>query len=293
MSKRDQTVLLRITPLLFVLLWSSGFIGARMGAPYSEPMTFLALRFGIVTVLLLVLAFLLRARWPSPRKAAHAFISGLLIHGLYLGAAFWAIDDGLSAALVALVMGIQPVLTTFFARFVLKERITRHHIIGFVLGLFGILMVMIPRLDAGNLSITPWQIAAAFGAMLSISFGTIYQKRFASKLDVRSATVFQYGAATLLCGSLSFLTETQTIIWSGEFIFALVWLIFVLSIGAIFLLLWMIEHGAVSKVAALFYLVPAVTAILAFLLFDEPITPLQILGIIITATGVLLANRGK
>lgn len=291
MPKFDQTLILRAAPFLFVLLWSTGFIGARMGAPYSEPMTFLALRFGIVTLLLLALSFVLRPRWPSPRDAAHAFISGLLIHGMYLGAVFWAIDDGLSAALVALVMGIQPVLTTFFARLVLKEAVTRYHIIGFAFGLLGILLVLVPRLDSGALSVTPAQIAAAFAAVLSISFGTIYQKRFASTLDMRSATVFQYGAATLLCGGLSYLTETQTLIWSGEFIFALVWLIFVLSIGAIFLLLWLIEHGAVSNVATLFYLVPAVTALLSFLLFDEPITLLQILGIVITATGVVLANR--
>ncbi|WP_319532523.1 DMT family transporter [uncultured Cohaesibacter sp.] len=291
MPKLDQTALVRAAPFVFVVLWSSGFIGARMGAPYSEPMTFLTVRFSIVTIILFALALLMRARWPSPRRAAHAFVSGLLIHGFYLGAAFWAIDDGLSAALVALVMGLQPVLTTFFAHFVLKEKITRFHLMGFVLGLFGILLVLIPRLDAGTLSITPWQILAAFAAVLSISLGTIYQKRFASNLDVRSATVFQYAAASLLCGSLSLLTETQTIVWSGEFIFALFWLIVVLSIGAIFLLLWLIEHGAVSNVAALFYLVPAVTAVLSFLLFDEPITLLQIVGTAITATGVILANR--
>ena len=287
------SLLTRLTPVLFVLLWSTGFIGARMGAPYSEPMTFLTLRFVAVMGILLVLALIQRAPWPSPRNAFHAFITGLMIHGIYLGAVFWAIDDGMPAGLVALVMGLQPILTAFFAYMLLGEAITRNHLWGFLFGVVGIGLVLTPRLSGGAFSVTPLQITVALLAVVSISGGTIYQKRFATSLDMRTATVWQYLAASLLCGLASLATETQTIIWSGEFLFALAWLTLVLSIGAIFLLLFLIEHGAVANVAALFYMIPAVTAVISYLLFDEPITPSQIVGILITGGGVFLASRSK
>ena len=281
----------QFAPVLFVLMWSTGFVGARMGAPYSEPMTFLALRFAMVLVILVPISVLLRARWPSPRDAMHAFVSGLLIHGIYLACIFWAIDDGMPAGLAALIIGLQPVLTAFFARMVLKEAITRNHLLGFLLGLIGITLVLLPRLQGGAFSVEPVQILATLISVLAISFGTIYQKRFAANLDMRTATVWQYLAAGLMCALLSFATETQTIVWSGEFIFALGWLVLVLSIGAIFLLLWLIEQGAVSNIAALFYMIPAVTAVISYFLFEEPITMIQIVGIVITATGVILASR--
>lgn len=286
-------VLAQFVPALFVLLWSTGFIGARLGAPYSEPMTFLSIRFGVVLALLIPLALFLRAKWPSPREAFHAFMTGLMIHGLYLVGVFWAIDNGMPAGLTALVMGLQPILTAFFARAILKEAITKNHIIGFVLGTLGISLVLLPRLQGGEFSVTPWQILASLVAVLGISAGTIYQKRFASNLDMRTATVWQYLAAGLLCSALSFATETQTIEWTGEFLFALGWLVLVLSIGAIFLLLFLIENGAVSNIAGLFYMVPAVTAVISYVLFDEPITLMQIVGIVITGTGVFLASHNK
>ncbi|WP_319496416.1 DMT family transporter [uncultured Cohaesibacter sp.] len=293
MFSRSADLLSRLAPLLFVVLWSTGFVGSRMGAPYSEPLTFLTMRFGSVLVLLLAIALIQKVRWPSPRQSAHAFVSGFMIHGLYLTGVFWAIDNGMPAGLFALMTGLQPVLTAFFAHLLLGERITRNHVIGFVLGLVGICMVLLPRLSSGSFSVTPIQILVSLVAVISISFGTVYQKRFAANLDMRTATIWQYCAALLFCGGLSLLTETQTIIWSPDFIFALVWLVLVLSIGAIFLLLWLIEKGAVSNTASLFYLVPAVTATISYLLFGEPITPLQVLGMIVTALGVILASRRK
>nr|WP_321455632.1 DMT family transporter [uncultured Cohaesibacter sp.] len=293
MTTRSADFMSTLAPLLFVVLWSTGFIGSRMGAPYSEPMTFLTLRFGSVLILLLGISLVQRARWPSPKQSLHAFVSGFMIHGIYLAGVFWAIDDGMPAGLFALMTGLQPVLTAFFAHLVLKEKITKNHILGFVLGLVGISMVLLPRLSGGAFSVTLSQIFVSFIAVASISLGTVYQKRFAANLDMRTATIWQYLAAVLFCGGLSLLTETQTIIWSPDFIFALVWLVLVLSIGAIFLLLWLIEKGAVSNTASLFYLVPAVTATISFLLFGEPITAMQVLGMIVTALGVILANRNK
>ena len=293
MTSRSAGILSTFAPLLFVVLWSTGFIGSRMGAPYSEPMMFLTLRFGSVLVLLLIISLIQNARWPTPRQGFHAFVSGFLIHGVYLSGVFWAIDDGMPAGLFALMTGLQPVLTAFFAHLILKEQITRNHVIGFLLGLIGISMVLLPRLSGGAFSVTPAEILVSLIAVIGISLGTVYQKRFAANLDMRTATIWQYCAAVLFCGGLSLLTETQTIIWSPDFIFALVWLVLVLSIGAIFLLLWLIEKGAVSNTASLFYLVPAVTATISFLLFDEPITPMQILGMVVTALGVILASRRK
>lgn len=283
----------QFAPALFVFLWSTGFIGARMGAPYSEPMTFLTIRFVIVLVLLIPIAFFLKAKWPSAREAFHAFIAGLLLHGAYLGGVFWAIDDGMPAGLTALLMGLQPVVTAFFAALVLKEAINRNHVFGFILGMIGISLVLYPRLQGGDFSVTPAQIGASLLAVLGISFGTIYQKRFASNLDMRASTVWQYIAASLSIGLIAYATETQTLEWTPEFIFALGWLVLVLSIGAIFLLLFLIEQGAVSNVAGLFYMIPAVTAVFSWILFDEPITLIQIVGIIITGAGVFLASHAK
>ncbi len=292
-SRPSGQAMAQFAPALFVLLWSTGFIGARMGAPYSEPMTFLSIRFIAVMALLIPLAIFLKARWPSPIEAFHAFVTGIMIHGLYLAGVFWAIDNGMPAGLAALVMGLQPILTAFFARAILKEAITKNHIIGFILGTLGISLVLYPRLQGGDFSVTPLQILASLIAVLGISAGTIYQKRFASNLDMRTATIWQYLSAGLLCGAISLMTETQTIEWTGEFMFALGWLVLVLSIGAIFLLLFLIENGAVSNIAALFYMIPAVTAVISFFLFDEPITLMQIIGIVITGTGVFLASHNK
>ena len=247
MTSRSAGILSTFAPLLFVVLWSTGFIGSRMGAPYSEPMMFLTLRFGSVLVLLLIISLIQNARWPTPRQGFHAFVSGFLIHGVYLSGVFWAIDDGMPAGLFALMTGLQPVLTAFFAHLILKEQITRNHVIGFLLGLIGISMVLLPRLSGGAFSVTPAEILVSLIAVIGISLGTVYQKRFAANLDMRTATIWQYCAAVLFCGGLSLLTETQTIIWSPDFIFALVWLVLVLSIGAIFLLLWLIEKGAVLQ----------------------------------------------
>lgn len=293
MSLPNAKSLAKFAPIVFVGLWSTGFIGARMGAPYSEPMTFLTIRFLVVIALIAPFAFFVKATWPSAKDAGHSFIIGTMIHGLYLGGVFWAIDDGMPAGLSALLIGLQPILTAFFANMVLKEPITRNHIIGFVLGLAGISLVLAPRLQGGDFSVTPWQIIASLIAVIGISAGTIYQKRFAANLDMRTAIIWQYLAATLMCGIAAYFTETQTIEWTGEFIFALGWLVLVLSIGAILLLLFLIEQGAVSNIAALFYMIPAVTAVISYFLFDEPITPIQIVGILITAAGVFIASRSK
>jgi drug/metabolite transporter (DMT)-like permease len=278
-------------PMLFVLLWSTGFIGARYGLPYIEPMTFLALRMGIVVALLLLIALIWRARWPSAREGAHSVVVGLLVHGLYLGGVFIAIHEGVPVGISALMPGLQPLLTSTIANRFLGERVRPLQWAGLALGLIGVLLVLHDRSIV--LAGSPLGWAASLASLLGITLGTLYQKRFCGAVDWRTGNLIQYAAATLWFAILAFLFETRVINWSGELVFALVWLVLVLSIAAVALMYWLLRRSAATGFASLFYLVPAVTALLAFLLFGEKLDALSIFGMGIAAAGVVLANRGS
>ncbi len=284
--------LISAMPVVFVFLWATGFIGAKFGLPYAEPLTFLLYRFSIVAALLLILVVVTRAPWPDSRmKALHCFISGILIHGLYLGGVFWAIARGMPAGISALIVGLQPLLTAVFAGLLLKEKISPRQWFGLVLGLFGLLLVLGPKLPGGGLA---WgddgALVLTLIALGGITFGTIYQKKFATDVGLRAAGFFQYLGAGALVGAGVMIFETGRIEWTRELMLAMGWLIFVLSIGAISLLMVMIRRGAVSQVAALFYLVPPVTFLIAYFVFDEQLTLLHIAGIAVTAFAVWLAR---
>ncbi|KQT44422.1 peptide ABC transporter ATP-binding protein [Aureimonas sp. Leaf454] len=284
--------LLPVFPALFVLLWSTGFIGARYAMPHAEPFTFLALRFVLALVILVPLAVLARAPRPALRPALHAGFAGLLIHGLYLGGIFFAVRHGLSAGLAALIAGLQPLVTTLLASRFLGETIRLRHWLGLGLGLVGVGLVILPKLDLDPT--LGWStLAPAVLAMLAISVGTIWQKRFVGGLDLRVGTAIQYvgGLVPVTIGASLF--ETGRIDWTGEFVFALLWLTLVLSIGAIFLLLFLIREGAVSKVSSLMYLTPGVTAVMAFLLFGERLAPIQLLGMALAGIGVAAATHTR
>ncbi|WP_142850773.1 DMT family transporter [Telmatospirillum sp. J64-1] len=279
----------RIAPALFVILWSTGFIGAKYGLPYAEPLTFLLLRFLLVVALMAPLALLLRAPWPRrPAEIGHTAIAGLLVHAGYLSGIFAAIAMGLPAGLAALVAGLQPLLTAIAAGWLLGETVRLRQWGGLGLGLAGVVMVVWNKIDLGtDLSGLPLAVFALF----SITAGTLYQKRFCSAMDLRSGTVVQYGAAALALAVLIPFFETMEVAWTGEFIFALGWLVIVLSVGAITLLYRLIRSGSASKVASLFYLVPPVTAVMAWALFGEALTGLALAGMAVTAAGVILASR--
>jgi drug/metabolite transporter (DMT)-like permease len=277
-------------PALFVLLWSTGFIGAKLGVPFAEPFTFLCLRFAFVILLMLPLALLLRARWPATaREAAHIAVAGMLIQGAYLGGTFAAIYHGMPAGLVSLIVGLQPVVTAFAAVPLLGERVTRTQWIGLGLGFSGVLLVMWEKIGLSELDAA--SVGWALTALLSITSGTVYQKRYCASFDLRAGSVIQFTAALLLLLPLALFTETREVRWNTEFVFALAWLVLVLSIGAISLLFHLIEHGEATRVSSLFYLTPLSTAAMAWLAFGEVLNLTAMIGMIVGIAGVALVVR--
>ncbi|UGX86263.1 DMT family transporter [Phyllobacterium meliloti] len=280
----------RYFPALFVLLWATGFIGARYAMPYMEPFLFLTIRFIIAGAILGTWVVLAGNNWPSGRGAMHAIIAGCLIHGVYLGAVFWAIHRGLPAGMSALVVGLQPLITALIAGAVLREKILPRHWAGLAVGFIGVAMVLWPKLSISADGITPATVSASILSVLAISTGTVWQKRFVGTIDLKAGTTLQYLGAAVLTGIFSLLFETHVVIWAAPLGFALFWLVVVLSIGAVLLLMILINQGAVSKVASLFYLVPGVTALMAYVLFGETLTLFQLCGMVVATLGVALST---
>jgi len=288
MRLRDATV--AAAPVLFVLLWSTGFVGAKYGLPYAGPMTFLSTRMAIVVVLHLVLAFATGARWPTARETLHSIVTGSLVHGLYLGGVFVAIGQGVPAGISALIPGMQPILTATIANRWLDEKVSRLQWFGLALGLAGVALVLHDHAIAGAASLLGW--VASFLSLIGITLGTLYQKRFGGGIDWRTGNLVQYVTAGSLFVFAAFAFETGGIRWTGEFIFAAVYLAVVLSIGAVALMYWLIRRSAATGFSSLFYLVPAVTALFAFVLFGERLDLLSIAGILVCALGVIVVSRG-
>lgn len=278
-----------LMPAVFVFLWSTGFIGAKLGLPYAEPMTFLAIRFAIASALLLVIALIFRAPWPrSWRAVGHIAVMGLLMHGAYLGAVFASIYFGVEAGVSALIVSMQPLLVAVTAGPLLGERITRLQWLGLLLGVIGVVLVVWRKLELGIG--TPEGMALSGIGLIALAAGTLYQKRFGGDMDLRSGNVIQYIAAGLFCALFAFAFEERTVVWSGEFIFAMSWLVLVLSLGAITLLYLLIRRGAASSVSSLFFLTPPVTAVIAYFLFGETFGPLSLIGMAVAVVGVALVN---
>lgn len=279
-----------LAPGLFVLLWSTGFIGAKAGVPYAEPFTFLVLRFVLVIALMLPLALALKAQWPATwREAGHIAAAGALLQGGYLGGVFAAVHRGMPAGVVALIVGLQPILTAFAAAPLLGERLTAVQWSGLVLGFTGVVLVVWDKLALQGLGAA--SIAWSAIGLASITAGTLYQKRYCPKFDLRAGSVIQFGAALALLLPLAYATERMAVAWSGEFVFALGWLVLVLSIGAISLLFFLIEHGEATRVSSLFYLTPATTALMAYAMFGETLGGKALAGMVIAIAGVALVAR--
>lgn len=284
--------MVRFYPALFVFLWSTGFIGAKYGLPYAEPLTFLLIRYALVVVLMTMAAWLMRASWPgSIRLWCHLAVAGCLIHGVYLGGVFMAIGQGLPAGIVSLLVGLQPLLTAIVASVFLGDVIRGRQWLGLLLGIIGTVMVLQGRFEGvyALTDLTP--LLPAVGALLGITLGTLYQKRFCAHFDWRSGAVVQFLAAALLTLPVAAVFEDFQVDLSGEFVFALGWLVLVLSVGAISLLNHLIRSGTSVNVASLFYLVPPVTALIAWVLFDETLSTLSLVGLGIAVTGVALVRR--
>lgn len=283
-----------MTPLLFVLLWSTGFIGAKFGLPYAQPLTFLSWRFIAVIILMLGLVLIMRAPWPSTRRSAlHIGVTGLLVHGVYLGGVFMAIAHGLPSGIAALVVGLQPLITALAAGVWLGEKVRPAQWAGLALGFVGVALVVLDKVAAVPGDALWAMLLPAFVALLGITAGTLYQKRFCPVFDLRTGSVIQYLPCLLLLAPLAYFTESTQVVWSGEFVFALAWLVLVLSLGAVTLLNVMIRNGSAVNVASLFYLTPAMTALIAWAVFGETLSYLALIGMAIAATGVWLARQAR
>ena len=299
-SPTFQSAFVASTPGLFVVLWSTGFIGMKIGAPFAEPFTFMGLRMLLVVSILLIIIAMSRAPWPrNPATVGHIAVAGLLVHATYLCGVLFAIQMQLPLGFVALIAGLQPILTAVFANLFLSEKLNARQWFGMALGLSGVVIVVLSKYSLGASLGTPtgasiWPaLGAATIGLLGITFGTLYQKHFCANMDLRTGGVIQYSATALLLWILAFMTETRTVQWSGQFVFALFWLSIVLSISAISLLYLLIRRGAASKVASLFFLTPSVTAVMAFALFGESLSWFAIAGLLVSAAGVALVMREK
>ena len=290
-----MSALSRLLPLFFVLLWSTGFIGAKYGLPYAEPLTFLVTRYALVIALMTLVALAMRAPWPAnAREATHIAVTGLLLHGIYLSGVFISIDRGLPAGISALVVGMQPLLTGALAGLLLGERVSRRQWMGLALGFGGVALVVGSKASVDSLAPeTLWHmVIPAVAALFGITAGTLYQKRFCPRFDLRTGSVVQFLPTLAVSAIIALNTETMHIEWTGDFIFALGWLVVVLSVGAVSLLGLLIRSGSAVNVASLFYLTPPATALIAWAMFDERLSALAITGMGIAVGGVWLARKG-
>jgi len=291
----DTKLFDRFAPWLFVFIWSTGWISAKFGAPNADPLTFLSLRFAFAGAVLLMMALAARARWPrNGLEIGHSLISGVLIHALYLGSVWWAVSKGLPATISALIAAIQPILSTLLAPVLQKERVNMSRWLGVALGFCGLIIVLLPKLFglAGvDFSALALPIAVNCLGMISVTLGTFYQKHFVHSGDLRVMTLLQYAGALAVMLPLAYVLEPMHINWNMTFILTMAWSVLALSIGAVWLLLLLIRHGAVSRAAALIFLVPPTAAVQGYFLLGETLSPVQWLGMGLTVLGVALATR--
>jgi drug/metabolite transporter (DMT)-like permease len=280
----------KFAPALFVLLWSTGFIGAKYGLPYADPFVFLSVRILLAALLLFALARALRMPVRIGRTAiARSGLIGFFLHACYLGGVFYSLSQGLPAGVAAVVTSLQPVLVSLIAVKVLGEQLRIRQVAGLFIGLVGVVMVLGPSIDA---QIPSAAIIAILVALIGSTTATLLQKKLGADIPLISGTAYQYLFSGCVLGVIALATQETSITWSLRFTAAFVWLVLVLSVGAILLLLWLLNSGSAAKVSSLFYLVPPATAIEAFLLFGEKVNTQGFLGIGITALGVWLVMRG-
>jgi drug/metabolite transporter (DMT)-like permease len=281
----------RTAPVIFVLLWSTGFTGIRYGIPYAPPFTFIAIRMAIASVLLALISLAITKRFthdlPTIGKSA---LVGVTIHGAYLGGCFYGVKQGMPAGITALICSLQPVLVSVLSSIFFKEKLSSRKWLGLALGLAGLVLVIVPKLSGSiGQQLPTVGVVAIFIALLGGTSGTLLQKKFGSDVEVLSGTSWQYIFTGLLLGAMALtLEQGESITWNGSFIFSLVWLVLALSIGAILILYFLLARSSASSVSSLYYLVPAVTAVEAYFLFGETIGLLTACGTLVTIIGVAM-----
>lgn len=289
-------MLKKLAPALFVFLWSTGFIGVKYGIPYAPPFYFVAIRMAIAALLLFIAIAFLRKSQPITKAIfLPSTLIGLTLHGAYLGGCFFAVSRGLPAGITALIVSLQPVLVSIFAAKYLNEPLDKRAIAGLMLGLIGLFVVVIPRINmTGANSISVISIAACIVGLLGGTSGTILQKKYGGAIPTLAGTSIQYAATALVLLTLALIFEQPEIEWTPKFFGALAWLVIALSFGAILLLFFLLSHGSAASVSSLYYLVPAATAVEAYFFFDEHVSLVSVLGTVITVIGVwLVVGKSK
>ncbi|PLX94787.1 MAG: EamA family transporter [Desulfuromonas sp.] len=290
MTGKRQT-LVNLIPMIFVFLWSTGFIAAKYALPFIEPFFFLFIRMVLSIAVFILLCLYFRADRLSPRQAGHQMVTGFLVHGAYLGGVFAAIKWGMPAGITAIVVGVQPVLTACLGWRFLGERLRPRQWLGLGLGLAGVVTVLLSTQRQEGVVLTWPAVLAAISALVGISLGTLYQKRFGGGTNLLAGSVWQYVSVALLMALMTWAFEVQEVVWDLQLILALGWLVLGISVTAILLLMYMIREGATAKVASYFYLVPPVASIEAWILFGESLSAVAIAAIAATVLGVYLVVR--
>ncbi len=289
----SSSTLLALIPWVFVPIWATGFIAARLGTQDAEPLTFLMVRYVLSVLSFGALCFLLPVTWPkSPRVWVHACISGLFLPGLYLAGTWWSVAHGLPAGLSALISGLQPVLIAVLAARFLGEAFSKIQIAGVVLGFVGVMLVLWPKLAGVSLGDKPFLLVFVGGiALLGVTMASFWQKAFIPKIDLTVLAFLQFCAGMVLTLPFAAALEHWHFAHTWQNWLTMAWSVVGLSVGSIYLLLYMIQHGAMARVSSMMFLVPPTTAIMAFVLFGEHLSALQIAGMAVTALGVALVSR--
>ena len=284
-QNKDNTAL--FAPI-FIVIWSTGFIIARYGMPYSEPMTFLFLRFAAVVACMLPVVIWVRAPWPPLRQIGHIAVAGALFQFGYLGGVWEAVKLGMPAGLSSLIVGLQPILTAVLASLV-AEHVSRRQWFGLMLGIAGVAMVLLEKISVDGLTLA--SIVFIVVGLFSITLGTLYQKRFCPAFDLRTGSIVQFTTSAILCLIMAFAFETREIQWTVPMIGALLWGVGPISIGAMSLWFILLRDGRATRVSSMMYLTPPTTAIMAWILFAEPLTAMILGGTLVTMIGVLVVNQ--
>lgn len=277
-------------PLLFVFLWSTGYVVAALVAPYSEPLSILSLRFVGAAGVLFVFGLIMRGKWPSPKRTIVIIVSGVFIHGIYLSCVFWGVKNGMPAGVSALLIGLQPLFTAVLAGPLLGERIYSRHWLGLVIGLIGCALVISPKLTVEATGITPATLGAHVIGVIAIVLGSFFQKRFVGAMNFKTEPCLQLTGGALVAIPIALATENFEFILSPELIGGYLWMTLILSCGAFTLYMVLLQTGETTKVASVFYLVPASSAIQGYLLFHETLNLTQIIGMAIATAAVALAS---
>lgn len=285
----------RLAPALFVLLWSTGWIVAKYAAPHADPLTFLAIRYALAALVFLFIILMMKAAWPKTRADwTHGIVSGVFLHGIYLGGVWWAIAEGVPASISGLIAALQPLLTALVAPYAIGERLTGGQKLGILLGFIGLAIAIVPgilELDRAVLGAAVLPLVVNIVGMFSVTWGTIYQKRHLQTGDLRVIAMLQYVGAMVVTFIAAFAIEEMRVDFTLEFFIAMAWSVLGLSLVSIALLLYLIRRGQVSRAASLIYLIPPTVAVQSWFLFDEPFTLPLILGTLVVVFGVWLTNR--